>query len=285
MKQVPILGAVSSHRRILLRATVAAASCKLWPLAWAQGRKPGEVVLGGTGAGMAPLRKVLEGSASPVAQFVPNLGSGGGLKALAAGALDIAVSARRINDAERAQGMVERELFRTPFIWATHAGTPLKALTLAMLADFYAAKVIEWPDGRVVRLVLRPESDSDTQMVKSINADLSAAISAAGQRQGMRVAMTDDDAAADIERIDGAIGATTLAMITAQQRKVQVPTLGGVAPTVANLASGRYPHFKSIYLVTRGPATAEISATLAQLHSKNGAAALAQVGCLATAQA
>lgn len=272
-------------RRKVLRVAAAAALNVLpsLPQALAQPRKPGEVVLGGTGAGIAPLRKVLEGAGTS-AHFVPNLGSGGGLKALAAGAVDMALSARRLNDAERAQGMVEHELFRTPFVWAVHADTPLQGVSLAELADLYLGKRTTWPDGRVVRLILRPDTDSDTQLVKSISAALAIAITSAGQRLGVRVAITDDDAAADIERITGAIGTTTLALVMSQQRQVALPPLAGVTASVDSLVSGRYPYFKTIYLATRGAVTPEVSATLALLHSKSGATTLARAGCLAVAR-
>jgi phosphate transport system substrate-binding protein len=246
--------------------------------AGAQARPAREPVVGGTGSGLAPMRRVLEAANVPV-QFVPNLGSGGGLKALQAGALDIAVSARKLNDAERAAGLVEREIFRTPFLWAAHAAVPLRALSMAELLNFYNGKITEWPDGRIVRLVLRPEHDSDTALAKSISPEMNAALTTAAGRPGMRVAVTDDEAAADIERITGAIGMSSLGLLLAQQRQVVMPPLAGVAPTVEMLANGRYPHYKTLYLVTRGAAAEPVAAVGAHLASKAGVAALAQIGC------
>jgi len=247
-------------------------------------RGPGELLLGGTGAGVAPLQRVLA-VLHPVARFVPNLGSSGGLKALAAGAIDAALSARRLNDAERAAGLVERPLLRTPLVWATHAAVPVARLTLAQLADHYGGKVQQWSDGQPVRLVLRPESDSDTQYVKSLGPELARALAAAAQRPGIKVAMTDDEAATDIERILGALGVTTLGVLLAQQHRVNLVELNGVAPSLHALRSGRWPHRKNIQLVTRGEPAASVSTLLQLLQGKTATDAMAALGCALGAEA
>src|SRR5207247_1792448 len=55
-----------------------------------------KLTLGGTGSGLGTMQLLAEGFRQADPQFslvvVPNLGSGGGLKALAAGALDLAVT-------------------------------------------------------------------------------------------------------------------------------------------------------------------------------------------------
>lgn len=269
-----------SRRTILLRLPAYLAGGIAARATGAQVGKDNALVLGGTGSGVAPLKLVLD-AGRVAASFVPNLGSSGGLKALAAGAIDVAVSARRLNDAERAAGLVEHEAFRTPFVWATHAAVPIGRVSVEQLVGLYAGRVERWASGEPVRLVLRPEADSDTLLVKALFPELGHATVAAAQRPGIKVAVTDDEAIGDIERIDGALGTTTLSMALSPQRNVRVLDLDGVAPSVTTLASGAYRPAKSIWLVTRGVPSGSASALLQLLAGKPGAALLARHGCLA----
>jgi phosphate transport system substrate-binding protein len=268
-----------ARRRRLLRAPLAALLMAALPGVHGQTQGSRPVMIGGTGTGLAPLRRVLEPTRLG-ASFVPSLGSSGGLKALAAGALDIALSTRALKDQERAAGLVEREVFRTPFVWAVNAAVPATSLSLAQIANLYSGNTATWSDGQVVRLVLRPESDSDTEMVKAMTPELARAMANAAQRAGMKMAVTDDDAIGDIERIPGAIGTTTLAMVASQGRAVRVLELDGVSPAVATIANGRYAHRKVIYLMTRADAPAEVAAVVQHLASRAVTAALAPLGCL-----
>ncbi len=265
-----------------------------WPAAWAlllharragaQAGRPTRLVIGGTGSGIAPLR-VLAAMPGVDAEFVPNLGSGGGLKALAAGALDLAVSARPLSDAERQAGLVALEAFRTPFVFGVHPSVPTTGSTLAALADYYAGRTANWSHGELVRLVLRPESDSDSALLRATHPAMAAALASAQQRPGIKMAVTDDDAVADIERIVGALGTTSLALVAAQQRAVRVLDIDGVRPGVATLASGQYRWAKTLWLVTRGTPHADAQHLLRLLASGPGREALARCGCLVMGQA
>lgn len=245
----------------------------------AQARPGGEVLLGGTGAGIGPLRKVLEDV--PKLRFVPNLGTGGGLKALAAGAIDIALAARPLNDAERSQGLVQRELFRTPVVWAVHEGVPLRQVSIAELAALYAGATHQWSNGIPVRLVLRPESDSDSRLLKTLGPELAAASVKAQQRPGAHVAVTDTDTTEALERIAGSIGVTTLGLVRAEGRRLHVLDVQGVKPSAGALVSGRYPYVKVIYATTRNPVPALVADVLAQSATRKAAQAMAALDCVA----
>lgn len=274
---MPSLASHHPRRRALLAGLPAA--CLAGP-AWAQGmaRAPGDVLIGGTGAGLGPLQKVMPPDSG--ARFVPSLGTGGGLKALAAGAIDIALAARRLTDAERAQGLVERELFRTPLVWAVNAGVGLARTTLRELQELYSGRTPHWPNGQPVRLVLRPETDSDTRALKALGADFSAALALAHSRPGVHMAISDGEALESIERIVGALGITQLGLMKAEGRKVRELPLDGVAPSLDTLASGQYRLAKTVTLVTRAAPGAATARAVEWLSGKAAAQALAALACL-----
>lgn len=265
-----------SRRRLLLPLACLAGG---FGPAIAQPRIDAPATVGGTGTGLAPLHRLAE-TLQLNLRSVPNLGSGGGINAVAAGAIDIALSARPPSEAERATGLEGEAWFRTAFVWAVQEKVPLKRATMAELVSLYAGRVERWVDGESVRLVLRPESDSDTQLMRNVSPDLSQALAVAAQRPGMRVAVTDDDAVADIERIAGALGGTTLAMVLAQHRRVRVLDLDGVTPGTGTLNDGRYRHAKTVYLITRANARPAVADAIRQLRAARTRDLLLQLGCL-----
>lgn len=244
-------------------------------------RPGGALLIGGTGSGLGPLQRVADEAGARALRFVPSLGTGGGLKAVAAGAIDIAVAARRLSDEERAKGLVEREVFRTPIVWAAHDGVPVRQATLDDLASLYAARTLSWPSGVPVRLVLRPDSDTDTRFLKSLGPAMAEAVSAAQARPGVHVAATDTDTTEALERIAGSLGLTTLGLVRAERRRLHVLALAGVTPALETLASGRYPYAKTLYLVTRGTPTGPLVEAVHALTSRAAAQALAAISCQA----
>lgn len=248
-------------------------------------RTGGELLIGGTGAGLGPLQRVVDEQGLRNLRLVPSLGTNGGLRALAAGAIDLALSARRLADDERARGLVEQELFRTPVVWAVHDGVPLRHATLDELAALYAARTTTWANGTPVRLVLRPDSDSDTALIKSASPAMAEAVAAAQARPGVQMGITDIDAIEAIERIPGALGVTTLGLVRAQRRRVQVLTLAGTTPGLDTLAAGRWPLAKRVYLVSRGTPAGVLADAVQALNGRPAAQLLTALGCRAGAAA
>lgn len=220
----------------------------------------GETVkIGGTGGALGAIKIVANSfqSTYPDIKVVifPSLGSSGAIKAVAAGALDIGVSARAMNAGEAGKGLVESAYAKTPFVFAV----PLKGkksvgFTLSRAEDYYSGRDNRWPDGSTVRIILRPKGDSDTQSLRGMSPGMDQAVTEAFTHKGMSIALTDQDSADMIENTPGALGTMTLSQIISEKRAVRPVELAGIAPTLATAENGSYRHFKTLYLVT-GPAT------------------------------
>jgi phosphate transport system substrate-binding protein len=210
--------------------------------------------IGGTGAGLTTMSLLADAYVKTHADIaisvLPSLGSSGGIKAVAAGAIQLAVSSRDLTEAERKQGLVAVEYGRTPFVFAVSVKNKVEAITLQQLADIYSGKTVQWPDGVKIRIVLRPPSDADSEMVRSMSPELEKAKKQAESRPGMLFAVIDQDTQENIERIPGALGATSLGQIMAEQRQIKALTLDGVRPSPQNLANGSYAYAKIMFLVT-----------------------------------
>ena len=189
--------------------------------------------------------------ANPTAAFAPveALGSAGAIKAVAGGILDIALTSRPLAQAERSIGVREVEYARTPFVVVVRADSALAAISGPELARFMSGSGEAGPDGVRVRPVLRPAADIDTLLVKRMAPGVAPAIEQALKRPGMMVATTDKEAADFVERTAGAIGVSSLGLVLSESRRLRPLPLDGIAPTVAALESGGYPHHKRLFLV------------------------------------
>lgn len=217
-----------------------------------------EIKIGGTGAGLATMALLadayLKTHSGSVINVLPSLGSSGGIKALAGGAIQLAVSSRELTDAERKQGLLAVEFGRTPFVFAVSVKNKIEGLTLPQLVDIYSGKTGQWPDGTRIRIVLRPLGDADSTMIRSMSPEMAQAKMQAENRPGMLFAVTDQDTQDSIEGIPGAFGATSLGQIMAERRQLKALALNGVQPSPQNLANNSYPYVKVMMLVT-GPKT------------------------------
>jgi phosphate transport system substrate-binding protein len=241
-----------------------------------------EFKIGGTGAALGTMQLLAEEFTAKNpdirATIVPSLGSGGSIKALVGGAIGLAVISRPINESERKLGVVAMEYARTPFVLAVSTKSKVTEITSRELADIYAGKMVKWADGSPVRIVLRPASDIDTEMVKNISPEIRRGLAAAEARPGVRFSVNDQDAANDLENIPGAIGPVSVALIVSEHRALRALKLDGREPTTINAASGAYPYHKRLFLVTGAKRSAAVERFVAFVQSPAGRKILASNG-------
>ncbi len=237
------------------------------------------VRISGTGSGTGGMRLLAQAfmQANPAIRVdvQPALGSSGGISALLAGQIELAVSNRPPKPAEADKlAMLSVEYARTPFVVAVHKDLGVSALTSAQLAALFAEGAATFPNGKRARPVLRLSDAGDTAILKSFGPAVATAIDAASQRRGMLNADTDSDAADLVERTSGAFAASTLALIESEKRPLTGLAIDGKAPTVAALLDGSYPYFKSLYVLVSAQAGADTKRFAAYLQSAPGRALL-----------
>lgn len=209
-------------------------------------------------------------------RVVPGLGSGGAIKAVAASHVDLAVVVR---PRDAGDALAWHVFSRTPFAFVANV-RGVTGLTPEQLVSLYALRTLAWPDGTPVRLVLRPSVDSDNDVIRAMSPELSRALETALAHPGMVFAATDQAAVDRIEQTPGALGSTTLALLQAEHRATKPLALGGVEPTVANLASGAYPYAKTFHVTTRQNPAPPVVRFLAFLATPGARKLLAEHGHL-----
>jgi phosphate transport system substrate-binding protein len=131
------------------------------------------IKVGGSGGAMGTM-KILSDAFQKSHQgikveVVLGLGSGGAKKALLQDALHIAVTSEAGRNVETVQEAIVTGYGRSPFVFATSRNNSTIGLTSADILNIYSGKTTTWPDGKRLRLILRPETDSDTDVLKSMS--------------------------------------------------------------------------------------------------------------------
>jgi phosphate transport system substrate-binding protein len=238
--------------------------------------------IGGTGMALAAMRHIGEAfvAVQPEAgvDVLPSLGTGGGLAAVAAAAIDLALSARALNDAERAKGLQSLAYAKTPIALVTNLAAAVHGITLSEVARILAGTMPDWRDGRLIRLVRREPSDADWTMLRAMSAEMADAVTVALARPGLLTVATDQENADALERLPGSFGAMSIGQLRAEARHIAPLTLDGEAPDLESLAAGRYHLSRTLYLVWRDPPTREAARFLAFLRTGQTSQILARLG-------
>lgn len=188
----------------------------------------------------------------PSVQFeiiYPPLGSGGGLRALAAGRLDIAISSKppAVQDQEKFAQPVY--WVATPFVLARRDVNSGSSLSLDQLTDIYSLKTTHWPDGKPIRLIMRAATETDSILLRSLSARMDAAISQTLQRKMRPVAEDDLDNLKLLDGTPGSLGTASLGLLRITGSAVKPIGFNGVQPGLETMANGRYPLAKTLILI------------------------------------
>ncbi|MBP0464456.1 substrate-binding domain-containing protein [Roseomonas sp. PWR1] len=233
---------------------------------------------GGSGSGLGILRILADdharaGGAS--IDLLPSLGSAGGLAALRAGRLDLAIATQPPPATMLAAGYRMRPLARTPVVVATHAEAGVPALAAEAAGRLLAGSDRAWPGGAAVRPILRERTEREWVALREGLPRIAQVLGATGPGAGL-VALSAQENLSAIAGIAGAIGVTTLGQVATDAAAVAVPSIDGVAPSPDALAAGAWRPALSLHLVWRDPAPAPIAAFLAHLDGPSAAGLLAR---------
>ena len=218
-----------------------------------------EVVrVGGTGLGTLLMQRIAESylKGRPDAQvkvLMPPLGSNGGLRALDANTIQLAI----VTFPAIFPAKSEADSTRKAVLWLT---TPLvftgrdiktgEGFTLDQVADIYASRTTHWKDGTPVRLIARTDRESDTRILRSLSPQLEAAVAQSLSRTGIPFAENDFDAQQMLEKTPGSFGTVGLGQLLLSESSLRPAAINRVVPTTDALRGKAYPIEKPLYLVT-----------------------------------
>ncbi len=230
--------------------------------------------VGGTGGALGTM-KVMATSFEKVnpeidVRVLPSMGSSGGIKAVSEGAVQVGLSSRHLREEERKAGLSFVPFARTPFVIVVRNDVSATNVRTSDLVKLLNGDMDKWPDGRRVRLILRPESDADTEYVKKISPLVARALKKAYGRPGVRIAMTDQECLQIVEKTPGAIGFSSLAQVVSEKSGVKVLSYNGIVPSLKTLGQGSYRLVKEFHIVTKAKQTPSVEKFVQFVFSSKG---------------
>jgi phosphate transport system substrate-binding protein len=179
---------------------------------------------------------------------VQSFNTASGLDALEKGQADLAGTARP------ATGAAEAGLTFTPVAWdgvvlITHASNPVTNITMQQLHDIYYGKITNWKElggkdeGINVYAAASPGDGVEWSLRKLVFGRGNQPVAA--PRLYVNQAKLEEGIGLDTR----GFGATTLSG-AAGNKKLKMISVDGVAPSMSSVASGSYPLYTQLYLVT-----------------------------------
>lgn len=210
-------------------------------------------------------------------EVLPSMGTKGGLRALADGAVEVATAGRGLTPEERAAGLTEAACARTPLAFATSHPHP-NGIARADLPGIYLDPAATWADGTPLKVVLRAKSGSELPYLASQVPGLAEAFDSAAVRQGMAIGATDQQNAELATRIQGSFAIMTVLQIRSESLALRPVPVDGVEPSAETLADGSYPFAMRICVILPPAPTPGALALVRQIRSDDGKALFRRLG-------
>ncbi|GAB6053865.1 hypothetical protein JCM17960_26850 [Magnetospira thiophila] len=250
-----------------------------------QAQKPlyaGEIVAGGTGMALQAMRTFAKAYSDQFPEteinVPPSLGTTGGLRALADDVIQIALSARDLKPEELSAGLQQSFCFSTALVLAGHPNLKMD-ISLSKLPDLYADPVPFWPDGTLLKVILRAASGSEMPYLSERVPGLGKAFASARQRRDVLVGITDQHNASLAEQVYGSLAITTLLQIKTEQRKLAPISIDGILPSSQSFSSNSYPFPLKVCLVTnKKHPNREVQGFVDFMQSREGHELVTQMG-------
>lgn len=244
----------------------------------------GEVIISGTGIALEAMRiigkKLSESRPDIILNVLPSMGSGGGLKALSDGVLDLSLSARRLKPAEKDAGLVDQACMATPLVFATQPHH-VTDFSISDLPGLYINPDPHWPDGTPLKVILRAESGSEMPYLVSKVPGLKEAFEQSRARPDTVVGITDQLNAEIAERMNGALAIASLLQINTEHLQLAPVRIDGVHPSPESLKDRTYPFSMTICVVGKSDRMSADAASVVEfLNSPVGETVILSAGAL-----
>ncbi|WEG14922.1 phosphate ABC transporter substrate-binding protein [Pullulanibacillus sp. KACC 23026] len=231
----------------------------------------GKIEVGGSTALQPLAAAAVDGftQANPKATVdVQGGGSGTGLTQVASGAFDIGMSDKfaEAQDGIDASQLVDHKVAVVGMAAAINPAAGITNISKQDLIKVFTGKVTNWKEvgGKDQKIVLvnRPAGSGTLATFQQFALD--------NQTPATSSLTTDasNDVKTDIEQNPGAIGYLALSYFTdADKGKMTALSLDGVAPTAANIETGKYPVWAYEHMYTKGEATGVAKAFIDYIDS------------------
>ena len=179
------------------------------------------------------------------------VGSTNGIALAAAGAVHIGLVSRPFRDAEEGRGLAFRPYAKTAVVIGADPSIPQTTLTTADLLALYRGTKQRLGNSTDIVFLTREEGDSSVVTLKQTLSGFAEAYAFGAKAHHWTVLYNEPTMHEALLMFPFAVGLSDLGTITIERLPIKAFLIDGVAPTLENVASGRYPFTKTLALVWR----------------------------------
>lgn len=210
-----------------------------------------------------------------------SIGSTGGVRAVADGAIDIGLVARPLSASEAELGLRVVPYARVPIAILAHPDVRDADISSGELVASLRRRSPRWADGTPRVWLLRERGDAGTRVVADHVPGFGAASDEAIAARRFRVVYHDDELIRALLGTPGAIGIADLPQARVSAPTARVLALDGRVPSVDAVRDGTYPLHKDLAFVVREPHSPSVDAFLAFVATEPARAVIEATGALA----
>ncbi len=228
------------------------------PCGLAPGPRP-DLLLAGSGANLALVRAAVARFAQDQPELridvPPSIGTGGALRAVLDGVVDLGLTSRPLKPEELARGLVYTPLARVPVVLAAGPGVPEGGLEPQELRDLLLGPPTRWRNGLERIVLLREPGDSSNRVLRQLLPGFGAALERSHAAARWRVCTTDQEMAVALAETPGAVGLIDLGTLRLDPAAAGVRPLrlGSYDPPLGALGEADYPFMKELGFASLGP--------------------------------
>jgi phosphate transport system substrate-binding protein len=213
------------------------------------------LVFAGSGSNLAITRLLAEAfrriHPGSTIEIPASIGSGGGTRAAADGAITVGLISRPLKESERGWGLTVLPYARTAVVVAANPTVADDGLTFEELVQIYRGLKSRWSDEREIVVLAREAGDSSVEVLQREIPGFAAAFADSSRTRRWKTLYTDQEMTRMLAVTPNALGPSDLGTIMSERSPIKVLKLEGIAPTPENVRSGRYRLVKTLAFAFR----------------------------------
>jgi len=179
----------------------------------------------------------------------PSLGSTGGIRAVADGAIALGLISRPLKSQEQALGLTSVAYARTAVVIGAHPTVSDDEITFTDFLDIYKGTKTRWKDGREIIVLTREPGDSSIEVLERAIPGFNEVFVDSYKAKRWTTFFKDQEMNQALAAKPSALGLSDIGAITAEKLPIKALKVHGVLPTPDDVRSGRYPFVKTLSFV------------------------------------
>jgi phosphate transport system substrate-binding protein len=241
--------------RLLLNGVLGVCFLLLAAVAPVSAATPVHLVFAGSGTNLPLIRllaaEFMERYPEVEIEVSPSIGSTGGIRAAADGAIVLGLISRPLREKEQRLGLRVSAYARTPVLIAVHPSVAEDEITHAELLDIYRGTRTRWQDGGEIIVLTREPGDSSIEVLVEGVPGFREVYAESQEAGAWTTLLKDLMMNQTLARTPQAIGLSDLGAVTIEKHAIKPLRVNGVAPTLDNVENGSYPLFKTLAFIYR----------------------------------